>query len=97
MRMKSRQGRSIHGKIRSKMKLNKGRAVNSKFIKKTEEAEANADCQMIMGIPEWDRGGKLWDMGLTPTEKKGHQVLKLEKEQHDDGHGHTTHHITTNI
>ena len=94
MRMKSRKGRSIHGKIRSKMKLRTGRSVNSEFMQKTEEAEAIADCQMIMGIPEWDRGGKLWDMGFYPTETKGHQVLILEKEKHDDGQKH---HITTNI
>ena len=39
--------RSIHGKIRSKMKLRTGRAVHTKFMQKTEEAEANADCHMI--------------------------------------------------
>ena len=87
--------RSIHGKIRRKMRLRTGRAVHTKFMEKTEEA-AVKDC-LVQGIPEWDRGGKLWDMGFYPTEKKGHQVLKLEKEQHDDGHGHTRHHITTNI
>ena len=86
--------RSIHGKIRSKMKLRTGRAVHTKFMEKTQEAAVNADC-LVKGIPEWDRGGKLWDMGFYPTETKGHQVLNIGMEQHDDGH--TKHHITTNI
>ena len=84
--------RSIHGKIRSKMKLRTGRAVHTKFMEKTEEAEVK-DC-LVQGIPEWDRGGKLWDMGFYPTETKGHQVLNIGMEQHDDGQKH---HITTNI